>query len=228
MQNKLELVVFDLAGTTVKHNKEVHFSFMNAFEEEGIAISYDDANNAMGKPKPVAIHEILTVHNRVSDPLIDKIHASFQDKIVSYYRESEEVEEKPGTSELFEFLKSKGVLVSIDTGFDRFTADVLIEKLKWKKNGLVDYSVTSDEVQKGRPEPDMIFKLMGLSNVNDSSKVMKVGDTPVDLLEGDNANVKYNIGVTTGAFTAEELQKYPHSHLISNLLKIKSLPGLFD
>ncbi|MEM9324121.1 MAG: HAD hydrolase-like protein [Bacteroidota bacterium] len=218
----IKVAIFDLAGTTVKHKEEVHNCFMEAFAQEGIAITYNDANEAMGKPKDVAISEILEARSQPQD-LVVKIHQSFKQKMIDYYRESEEVEEKDGASELFRWLRSQQIKVGIDTGFDRPTADTLMEALGWYREELIDISVTSDEVAQGRPYPDMILRVMSQLGITDSTHVMKVGDTPVDLLEGDHAKVKYNVGVTTGAFGAEELESFPHTHLIADLEEIKSL-----
>ncbi|HCX23267.1 MAG: phosphonoacetaldehyde hydrolase [Flammeovirgaceae bacterium] len=221
MKQKIQLAIFDLAGTTVKHKREVHNSFIAAFQKENITIDYQTANEAMGKPKPVAIEEILYSMDRSGKELKDRIHENFLFEMVNYYRNTDELEEQDGASHIFEYLQSNGIQVAIDTGFDRETADVLLMKLGFDK--IIDHSVTSDEVEHGRPYPDMIYKLQDLANVDNPVVVMKIGDTPVDLLEGHEAGVGLNIGITCGAFTSEELQKYPHTHLIRTLDEIKNL-----
>ncbi len=223
MNSNIKVVIFDLAGTTVKHKNEVHNSFIEAFEEEGIVVSYEAANDAMGKPKPVAIVELLDELAPDRLNLSDRIHQRFQEKIIRYYRESDEVEEQSGTSELFLFLQQKQIKVALDTGFDRKTTDELLKKLGWTSRELVDISVTSDEVFNGRPAPDMILKIMKQLNIEDADQVMKVGDTPVDLLEGHHAHVQFNVGITSGAFTENELQAYPHTHLIAELAEVRKL-----
>ncbi len=219
---EIKLVVFDLAGTTVKHKKEVHQAFIDAFEKKGVQIDYDTANEAMGKSKPVAIREILEA-KKLNMEWIDSIHEQFLDNIITYYQKSPEVEEADGTSEIFSYLQEKGIKIGIDSGFDRETTDVLMEALPWGKMNLIDDSVVSDEVENGRPAPDMIFQLMENLGIESAEQVMKVGDTPVDLLEGQNAGCKYVIGVTSGAFEANELMKYPHTHLIKKLEEIKEI-----
>lgn len=223
MVNKIQVVIFDLAGTTVKHKREVHNSFIQAFQDEGISISYEVANDAMGKPKPVAINDILDEMAPEQKHLADRIHERFQDNIISYYRESDEVEEQSGASELFGYLKNQDIKVALDTGFDRKTTDQLIKKLGWVDRDLIDCSVTSDEVANGRPHPDMIFKIMEILGVESASQVMKIGDTPVDLMEGNSAGVMLNIGITSGAFSRSELLNYPHTHLIADLMEVKGL-----
>jgi len=54
----------------------------------------------------------------------------------------------------------------------------------------------------------MIQKIMKEASVDDAKKVIKIGDTEVDVNEGKNADCLYSIGITTGAYTREELQSY--------------------
>jgi phosphoglycolate phosphatase-like HAD superfamily hydrolase len=83
--------------------------------------------------------------------------------------------------------------------------------------------VTSDEVERGRPHPEMIRQLMKDVGVADPQRVAKVGDTSADLLEGKNAGCGLNIGVTQGSSTRQQLEQFPHDHLIGS---VAELPGL--
>lgn len=221
----IELVVFDLAGTTIADNSEVHQAFIRAFADEGMEVSYDEANAAMGIAKPVAIRTLLESRNESDwdDHTVSQIHDRFVVNILDYYRTSDEVREQDGTSELFQWLKSQGIKIAIDTGFDRQTTDLLLDRVGWLKRGLLDASVCSDEVENGRPEPDMVFKLMQELNVTDVSKVVKVGDTPVDLQEGSNANCRYVVGIYNTTHSREQLLSYPHTHLIERLVELKTV-----
>jgi phosphoglycolate phosphatase-like HAD superfamily hydrolase len=66
----------------------------------------------------------------------------------------------------------------------------------------------------------MIYKAMDLLEINSVSEVAKVGDTVSDLQEGNAAGCKYVIGVTSGSYTAEELSKEKHTHLVSHLSEV--------
>ena len=76
---------------------------------------------------------------------------------------------------------------------------------------------------RGRPRPDMIRLLMARLGVTDPQRVAKVGDTPVDLEEGKNAGCRFVIGVTTGAFTRQELEKHPHTLIVDSVVEV---PGI--
>lgn len=217
----IELVVFDLAGTTVKDNKDVHRVLQHALAKHNVSVSIHDANQVMGIPKPVAIRRLLEKryhgNNPVSDQWINEIHSDFVNEMIRFYKEDASVGEKEGVSETFRALKEKGIKVAVDTGFDRPITAPLLHRLGWEDRNLIDCSVTSDEVERGRPFPDLIVKAMQLTGVKDPSRVVKVGDTVSDLEEGHAAGCGLVIGVTTGAFSRDELSNSKHSYLIERI-----------
>ena len=64
---------------------------------------------------------------------------------------------------------------------------------------------------------------MDIAGIDIPDEVAKVGDTASDLLEGTAAGCKYVIGITSGAFSKEELEKEPHTHLIVHLNEILTI-----
>lgn len=215
----IELVVFDLAGTTVHDNQDVHKVLQTALREFNVEISIEEANQVMGIPKPVAIRQLLESKKAqdISEQIIDSIHNHFVNVMINFYMTDPEVKEKEGASELFTLLKEMGIKVIVDTGFDRPITNSILQRLGWLDKKLIDGSVCSDEVEKGRPHPDMIFKAMQLAGIYDIKKVAKVGDTASDMQEGTNAGCSLVIGITSGAFTREALLREPHTHLIDSL-----------
>lgn len=221
-----QLIVFDLAGTTVDGADRVPHFLQKALADYGVEIPFADANELMGLPKPLAIRQLLERHASseiITDALIDKIHQRFVQDMTDYYQNSPDVKEKEGASETFALLKKHNVKVVVDTGFDRIITDAILERLHWKSRNLIDNSVTSDEVENGRPHPDMIYRAMQLTDVADHKQVAKVGDTASDMQQGDSAGCGWVIGVTTGAYTPEELHKQPHTHLIQTLAELQTI-----
>lgn len=223
----IQLIVFDIAGTTLADNYDVHRVLQKALAADEITISIEDANAVMGIPKPVAIRSLLEKRYAgslaIDEDWIQTIHARFVNEMIHFYKTDPGVHEKAGVSETFFELKKRNIKVVVDTGFDRKITDAILERVGWKHNVLIDASVASDEVANGRPYPDMIFKAMKLTEVTSVAHVAKVGDTPSDLQQGSAAGCRLVVGVTTGAFSREELAKEEHTHLIENigdLLKI--------
>ncbi|NJL14638.1 MAG: HAD hydrolase-like protein [Microscillaceae bacterium] len=218
----IKLVVMDMAGTTVEDPQLVHEALMKAFEAHQIVISFAQANQVMGYPKPVAIEMLLEAQKVASSPaFIEQIYAHFLRNMLAEYRHREELCEKPGATALFRTLRQSGIRVVLDTGFSREVVDTLIARLGWQYE--IDGSVASDEVEQGRPFPDMIWKAMQMMQVQEVNQVAKVGDTPSDIQQGRAAGCEYVIGITSGAFSAEALEKENPTHLVNNLSELAPL-----
>lgn len=226
---KIELVVFDLAGTTVKDNSDVSRILKQSLEKQGVLISMEQANAVMGIPKPIAIRDLLQSNYKgdriIEDRWIQEIHEQFVADMIDFYKSNEGVSEKPGVSKTFRALKDRGIKVAVDTGFDRPITTPLLARLGWVENGLIDCSITSDEVQHGRPYPDMIFAAMEKTGVENIKAVAKVGDTASDMQQGTAAGCAYVIGVTTGAYSREALLQEPHTHLVSQAEEVLDIIG---
>jgi phosphonatase-like hydrolase len=216
----VKLVVFDMAGTTVKDKNYVGIAFQLAMRSYGYEVAIEQINPIMGYEKPLAIRmmlERLQVENITSE-MVEQIHLAFVNLMKEFYLETDQLTALPHVEETFERLREMGVKVALNTGFSRDIAEIIIDRLGWEDK--VDLLVASDEVQKGRPYPDMINKIMQQLGVESAGSVVKIGDTEVDVNEGLNAGCKYVIGVTTGAFTREELLKYEPMHIIDDIAEI--------
>lgn len=224
----IQLVVFDMAGTTVEDKDSVQKALQSALAKVDIHVTLKETVEVMGYPKPEAIRILLEQKlsdtSKITAALIEEIHQYFVQDMVNYYRQSPDIKEKQGVSDTFRLLRDKHIKVALDTGFSRPIANAIIERLDWKKK--IDVSVTSDEVERGRPYPDMIYQAMQRTDVQDVSRVAKVGDTASDMQQGTEAGCRFVIGVTTGNYTEEELKNYPHTHLIAQLPEILDILGL--
>lgn len=215
-----------MAGTTVEDKDFVHQALIDALAKENISVSREEANGVMGYPKPVAIKILLENKlddkDKITDNLIESIHNVFVENMVTFYKHDPRVKEKPGVRETFSMLHDHSVKIAIDTGFSRAIANAIIERLGWN-DGLIDYSITSDEVENGRPYPDMIYKVMDMAGVSSADQVIKIGDTISDIQQGRNAGCKYIIAVTTGACLVAQLIIEKPTHLVADLREIADI-----
>jgi phosphonatase-like hydrolase len=220
----IELVVLDLAGTTVDDGDAVNRCLRASLAAAGFEASSEQVNAVMGLPKPEAIRRLVE-----GAPLADRIgeiHADFVARMCRFYAEEPSVAEVPGTGRVFAALRDAGIKVAVNTGFDRVTTRTLLDRMGWERDGLIDASLCSDDVPRGRPHPDMIRRLMAELGVADARSVAKVGDTPADLEEGTNAGCGRVIGVTGGTHTREQLAAYPHTDLIGSVADLPAALGL--
>lgn len=220
----IKLIVLDIAGTTVKDDNNVSKAFQLALKEHGFIVSIDMINPLMGYEKKEAILRILEVTHAETKEItieeIELIYNEFVRQMVAHYKYSPGIEALPQVEETLLSLRKKGIKIGINTGFPIIIAETIISRLQWRKKKLIDFLIGSDEVKSGRPYPYMIEKIMKELNITDSKEVVKVGDTEVDIREGKAAGCKYVIGITTGTFTREELEKYEPTHIIDNISEI--------
>jgi len=227
MSNNIQLVVFDIAGTTVKDNGEITIAFQRALQEHGYVVPEEHIKPLMGYKKPEAIRMMLEEYedevSLITAEYINIIHERFLTLMIDHYETTEHLEPLPYAEETFEWLKSKGIKIGLDTGFSSDITNVIVSRLGWLKDGKIDFVASSNEVPAGRPAPYMIQKIMSACGVTNAGAVVKLGDTEVDVNEGKNAGCLYSIAVTTGAFTREQLEPYEPSFIIDSLQQLQPI-----
>lgn len=223
----IDLIVFDMAGTTVLDGDAVSHTLRQALAGAGVRASREQMTSVMSSlPNPAAIAILLAEfrgQEAASPSAVEAVHADFRRRILWYYESHPAVSECDGASELFAWCHRHGIRTGLDTGASRDLAEAVIARMRWRDRGLIDATVCSDEVPRGRPHPDMIHRLMADTGVADPSRVMKVGDTPMDIQEGRAANCRFVVGITTGTHSAEALQAHAPTHVIAELLELPDL-----
>ncbi|RIV35187.1 phosphonatase-like hydrolase [Flagellimonas lutimaris] len=201
---RIELAVFDMAGTTVNEDNVVYKTVKAALAKHGVEVSLDTVLEfGAGKEKFKAIADILK-ETKTTGVDANAVFEDFKEMLEEAYANLD-VTTYDGVEELFELLKSKSVKVVLNTGYDHKTAKSLLNKLGWVPGEQIDALITADDVVKGRPSSEMIDKAMEMFKISESENVLKAGDSVIDIEEGKNANCGWTIGVLTGAQTREQL-----------------------
>lgn len=208
MGNKVEAVIFDWAGTTVDYGCFAPVqAFVEVFKEFGITPSMEEVRKPMGMLKIDHIRMMLEMeriqklwkelHGRQSEEkdVLEMYHL-FESKLMSILDQFTEV--KPHVLETVKELRKHGIKIGSTTGYTDDMMEIVTKGAK--ENGYEpDVWFSPDSVNsKGRPYPYMIFKNMEALGVSSVKKVVKVGDTVSDILEGKNAGI-ISIGVVEGS-----------------------------
>jgi len=214
---RFKLVVFDIAGTTLQDNEnDVSNAFCQAIEHYGLSVNPESVKRVMGYKKSEAIRMLLDEQGiDYTSATIDDIHHHFLDILNDHYKNAD-ISEIAGISDLFRELKKLGIHIALNTGFSRSTTDIIVSRMGWLQDSLIDDLIASDEVKNGRPHSDMIKELARRFDIIDYSAIVKVGDTPSDLLEGRAAGCGLVVGVLYGTHNEQELEKFDHDVLISS------------
>jgi phosphonatase-like hydrolase len=218
---QLDMVMFDVAGTTVLDDDGVARAFRSALLDVGVSVAPNEIDAVMGLAKPVSLTALLS--GRVPEDAVartvSRAHEIFVDRMVHHYARSAQIRAIDGAESLFESLREEGICVALDTGFSRPFLDAILARLGWDE-GLLDCTVASDEVAAGRPTPFMIARALELTGLGPRARVMKVGDTPADMQEGVAAGASAVVGVLSGTGTRAELEASGATHVLPSVAEL--------
>jgi phosphonatase-like hydrolase len=220
----IELAVFDMAGTVIDEQNIVYKTVRRAIENAGFEVDLGTVLlYGAGKEKLQAIRDTLRAITGMSAPdrLALPIFEDFKGLLDTAYH-TEEIKEQPGATAIFEYLATKNVRVALNTGYSRPITDLLLQKLGWADSPLIHTVVCADDVEMGRPAPDMILKAMESTGVTDAANVLKIGDSQIDILEGKNAGCGLTFGITTGAQTREQLMEVEPTAVLDALSELNA------
>ena len=224
MNSAIDLVIFDMAGTTVEDNDEVLAAFMAAVNEHGLDASEEEVNARMGGSKvEVFRYFVERQYGADNEERVDAVYSSFKGALEQGYQKNG-VKAIAGVEDTFDELTRRGIKIATTTGFYRKVTEVILNSLGWDEK-VLDVSICADDVPTGRPAPYMIFKAMEAAGVQDVNKVIKLGDTPFDMLAGSRAGLRGVVGVLSGSHTALSLGSVKHTHIIESAA---DLPALLD
>ena len=235
MVSNIELVVCDMAGTTVRDTGEVLACFMEAVRRTGLNATEHEVKAMMGRSKREVFVELVRREKGSADnaeQLTDQAYACFRQVLERHYR-TQPVCPVDGTVELFTELRRRAVRIALTTGFYRQVTDIILDRLGWL-DGLderrvntgsspIDASICANDVPTGRPAPYMIHEAMRRLGVVDVHAIAKVGDTEADLRAGYHAGCGMNVGVLSGSAGRDVLQRCPHTHIVHRARAILEL-----
>lgn len=223
----IELVMFDMGGTTVDDRlmgpSLVVTAFVKAFAVAGIAIAPEQVHPHRGKEKREAIRSLLCEQGHADDPALKEqvsvIYSAFVAKLRAGVDSLREMQETP---EVFRFLKGRGIRVGVGSGFPQEIVAAIVDKFGWETKGLVDYVGCAELVGASRPDPKMILHAMAAFHIVDPKRVLKVGDTTVDIQEGKNAGT-WTVGVLSGSQSEQQLRAAGADYVLSTVALLPQL-----
>lgn len=223
---RIALAVFDMAGTTIDDGLRVYQTLADTARAHGATPTEDEITRWHGSAKHEALEALLTVDgvSPTADRLVVVVE-DFRARLQASYR-ADPPTVLPGVLDAIAQLRSAGVQVVLNTGFDHEIVGLLLDALGWQGSAVVDGVVCGTDVPQGRPAPFMIHRAMELAGVTDRSRVLVAGDTPRDLEAGINAGAGYVVGVLSGASDLQELGAHRHTHLLRSVADVPTLVGI--
>ena len=214
-----KMLICDMAGTIIHENGIVYKTLFNTIRKFKPNIKMSQIEDFHGYKKTEIIKHFLYDDCKMKDPsLLRKMNKHFNTNLKYDYLNSDIKLIHPDLCKYFNELRKDNIKIALNTGYNKEIQDILIYKLNLKY--CIDDSISSSEVNMGRPSPHMIYDLMDRNNIIRPEQVIKIGDTRVDILEGKNAGCR-TVGVLTGADSREKLEKNKPDFIVDNIVDIK-------
>lgn len=237
--NPIRMVMLDFSGTTIDDRTAVRDCLYEAAVEFGLPTDPHEVLMHIGTNKIHLYQFLIARQNGVATSIETfeqekdastrakalEVFARYTELMIAYYRRGVPVID--GAVETFRWCHAHGIKVAIDTGFHRDVATAIVEGTGWVRDGLVDLVVDVEHAPNecGRPAPFMLFHAMRELNIQSVHEVVKVGDTPADMLEGVNAGCRAVVAVLSGPLPFPEWGHYRHTHVLPS---VKFLPQLLQ
>lgn len=225
----LNLIVLDMAGTTVADDGLVERAFEHAAARLGVEPASADhaaklqyVRDTMGESKISVFRHLFGTEElaRRANSAFEQAYAELVDGGL--------VAPLPGARETIEKLRADGRTVVLTTGFARVTQDAILDALGWRD--LADLTLCpADAGGRGRPYPDMVLTaFLRTGAVADVRHTVVAGDTVYDVLSGNRAGAGVVAGVLTGAHDRAALTGAGATHVLAGITELPALLAPLD
>jgi len=212
---KIKVIIFDLDGTLINAYGAVTQSMNYTLERMGIATT-DEATVRRNVGWGEKSFFLSFVEDKDFEKAKDLYRKHCRENLYKY------VKFMPGSKELLESLKKKGFALAVATNRPRYSSNIILEHLEIKD--CFDYIVCGDEIEKLKPEPDILIKVLNNFSI-EPDEALYVGDMTVDIETGKKANVKV-VAVTTGSSYKNEIEEAGPCEIIDNICELERLEFL--
>ena len=163
--NKPQAVIFDMDGVLVDSEP---FHVQNEklmFHKLGLDISDEEHARYMGTATDVMWEQIIRERNLSLDVAETTMQTIQQE--IPYFQSFDKIDPMPGLVNLLEKLQKSGIPMAVASSSDKAIIDIILEKSGLRK--YFQHAVSSSEVGKSKPEPDVFLhaaKLLGVAPEN--------------------------------------------------------------
>ena len=230
----IALAMFDMAATTVDDTIAgrplVLQSFAESFAVAHITVPWEELNAQRGKDKLEVFRTLLAGYGGLREAALE--HTA--QELLRYFtaqllRNVERLQEIPGATRAFAFLKERGVFVALGSGFPLAVTQAIAAHMGWTTGGLVDFVTCGEAAGAGRPQPHMLNCALQAAQLLpmhspvervaatfDYRQVLKVGDTVQDVAEGLHVGA-LTIAVASGTQTIDALSAAGPTAVLSSV-----------
>lgn len=237
-----DLVVLDMAGTTVADGGLVEQAFSAAAQRLGVRAGSDEHARQLAYVRATMGESKITVFRHLfadegpdegggesggqsggeGEAKAQRANIAFEEAYGELV-DGGRIAPVPGAREAVERLASEGRTVVLTTGFARATQDAILAALGWQD--LVPLTLCpADAGGRGRPFPDMVMAaFLRTAAVDDVRRTVVAGDTSYDMLSGLRSGAGIVAGVLTGAHDKDQLTRHGATHVLGSVAELPDL-----
>jgi HAD superfamily hydrolase (TIGR01549 family) len=207
----LPAAILDIDGTLVDTNYQHAMAWYLAFRQHDVVLPVWRIHRHIGMGGDQLVPAVAG--EDVEERLGDDIRAA---EAALYLATIQSTSVLEGARELIEDLKSEGREVVLASSAKAREVDHYLDLLDARE--LVDGWTTSADVERTKPEPDLVHA--ALDRLDGDDAVM-IGDTPWDVRAAERAGVP-TIAVLTGGFSEQELRDAGAVAVFASIVELRS------
>lgn len=192
-------ILFDIDGTLIDSNDLHVMAWQQAFAEIGVHLDRQALHNQIGKGTDMLVPSLLPDLGKDRQRELGKAHgrifkARYLDQARPFAR----------ARDLLAHVHGRGQRIVLASSAARAELDHYLDLLDARD--LVDEAVTSDDVDRTKPAPDIFAVALGKLDGIGAQEVVVLGDTPYDIEAAGKVGMAA-IGVRSGGFADAVLTK---------------------
>ena len=210
--DNIKLVIFDLDGTLVDAYSAIEKSVNYAMRRMGYPLrDYMTIRRAVGGGDEKLLERFVSTKDLKKALFLYRRHHK-----IALLRYSTLM---PNARRVLRYLKDRNYKLAIASNRPTKFAQILIKHLNIAQ--YFNYSLCADKLKFGKPNPEILFKIMRRLRVK-RTQTLYVGDMTTDARTGSRAGVK-TIIVATGSSTISEIRKAHPQRVIRDLSALLKL-----
>jgi HAD superfamily hydrolase (TIGR01509 family) len=209
-------VVLDVDGTLVDTNYQHAIAWHRALRTHGYTVQLWEIHRHIGMGGDQLVAALIGDQGEETDgEEIREAEGEAYGELIG------EVQAMDGASELLGELHEDGAVVVLASSAKDEEVDHYLDLLEARE--LIDGWTTSADVEKTKPEPDLIQ--VALEKAENGGPAVMVGDSTWDVKAADAAGVP-TVAVLTGGFAAEELREAGAAQVVESIGKLRKDRGV--
>jgi len=195
--NAIRGLLLDVDGTLVESNDEHAHAWVQALSEGGRPVRYETLRPLIGMGGDKLLRKVADVSadSPEGKRLDDRRRQIFLQAFVPLLRPCR------GAKQLLQLLKSRGLRLVVASSAKTRELEKLLQVCG--AEGLIDDQTTSDDVDRSKPDPDIIHVALRKIDLP-AHEVMMLGDTPYDIEAASKAGIR-TIALRSGGWKDADL-----------------------